>query len=523
MPYFPSYASSFPEHSPRLRVSISAATVIVGLALMRMWAEGDPLGGTLWLLVAIGATVAAFCVFAVASQADRWSAPTHVRPRPNPSAPPPLRPWTPSDVARNDAMVTQAEILQSVMDNMDEAVIVANERQQYVASNAAADIILDCVLPVRTANAKTGGLFFADATTPVPTHESPLARACRGERQEEVELVIKTSRSAEQRWYRVHGHPVYDRMGVLRGGVVVCRDVTQKQLLERQLLQAQKLEAIGQLAAGIAHEINTPAQYVGDNVRFLSDTLADLMRSLDAHKQLYKKARTLGVASEETALIDAIEASHDLPYLCTELPNAMHEALEGLAHINEIVSAVKGFSHPGTGHMSAVDLNAQVRHTVTVSRNEWKYLADISLELDPALPPVVCFSGDMNQVLLNLIINATDAIDEMLTAEQAITQRPGRGMGNITISTRADGEWAEITVRDSGTGIAPEIRSRVFDPFFTTKDVGRGSGQGLAIAHMIIVEKHGGSIGFESDVGHGTIFTIRIPIRPASYVEEEGA
>lgn len=170
-----------------------------------------------------------------------------------------------------------------------------------------------------------------------------------------------------------------------------------------------------------------------------------------------------------------------------------------------IVRAMKDFSHPGGQQKQAVDLNRAIENTLTVSRNEWKYVADLVTDLDPSLPPVACLPSDFNQVVLNLVVNAAQAVAN-------VVRDGSNGKGTITVRTRREGDWAAVHIEDTGTGIPEEIHTKVFDPFFTTKEVGQGTGQGLAIAHAIVVERHGGSISFETQVGRGTAFVIRLPI-----------
>jgi len=277
--------------------------------------------------------------------------------------------------------------------------------------------------------------------------------------------------------------------------------------LQSQLAQAQKLESIGQLAAGIAHEINTPTQFIGDNTRFLQDAFGDLRGLLVKYAQLAEAGRTGSVTPEILADVDAAAKEVDLDYLNEQVPLAIAQALEGVGRVANIVRAMKDFSHPGGEGMEVVDLNRAIESTITVARNEWKYVAEMVTDFDPALPFVVCQIGDFNQVILNIVINAAHAIAGVVGDGAA-------GKGTITVSTRRDGDWAEIRIRDTGTGIAPEHRSKVFDHFFTTKEVGRGTGQGLAIAHAVIAEKHGGTITFETETGKGTTFVIRLPIQP---------
>jgi PAS domain S-box-containing protein len=299
-----------------------------------------------------------------------------------------------------------------------------------------------------------------------------------------------------------------DRLGIL----ILGRDITEQKLLEAQLAQAQKLEGIGQLAAGIAHEINTPMQYVGDNARFLEESFGELVSLLQRQHRLLVRAAGGQLAPELLAEMRAAAKEDDVAYLTEEVPKAIRQSLDGVTRVNRIVSAMREFSHPGTEEKAAIDLNKAVESTITISRNEWKYVAEMETDLDRDLPPVVCLPGELNQVFLNLIINAAHAIGEKVGDE------PG-GKGTIRITTRREGGWAEIRVSDTGCGIPDQIRSRVFDPFFTTKEVGRGTGQGLAIAHSVIVDKHGGAIGLESNPGEGTTFVVRIPIDAAARAE----
>ena len=291
----------------------------------------------------------------------------------------------------------------------------------------------------------------------------------------------------------------------------------QKEQLERthtQLLQAQKLESIGQLAAGIAHEINTPTQYVGDNTRFLRDGVGDLLKALDRCEELVNPTGTPCGWEERATHFRAALQELDIEFLRDEIPKAIDQSLEGLERVTRIVRAMKDFSHPGVEGKEAIDLNQAIESTVTVARNEWKYVAEMVKDFDPALPPVFCLAGDFNQVILNMVVNAAHAIAD-------VAGENSDRKGTITIATRRDGDWAEIRISDTGTGISEEHRLKVFDHFFTTKEVGKGTGQGLAIAHAVITEKHGGSITLETEVGKGTTFIIRLPIGAESTEAQE--
>ncbi len=287
--------------------------------------------------------------------------------------------------------------------------------------------------------------------------------------------------------------------------LIIGSDVTEREILGQQLRQAQKLEAIGQLAAGIAHEINTPTQYVGDNTRFLQESWPSFKELLALTREIRKESALGSVSPLTLQKFDALVQAADFDYLQTEIPRAIEQSLDGIQRVTKIVRAMKDFSHPGSEEKKSIDLNKAIETTITVARNEWKYVAEIETHFDSQLPLVLCHAGEFNQVILNLLINAA----------QAIAQAVGdgsQGKGKIVVSTTHDHGWAEISICDTGAGIPEAVRSRVFEPFFTTKPVGKGTGQGLALAHTAIVRRHAGKIWFHSEVGKGTTFYIRLPL-----------
>jgi PAS domain S-box-containing protein len=300
--------------------------------------------------------------------------------------------------------------------------------------------------------------------------------------------------------------PVMDSEGKPIHYIAIKRDISQVLELERQVFQAQKLEAVGRLAAGIAHEINTPTQYVGDNTRFLQDSFFNLLDVLQRYERFEQAATSAEPLEDVRAELERAKDKADMEFLLEELPKAVEQSLEGIGRITEIVSAMKEFSHPGSEEMTPFDLNAGVRSTTTVARNEWKYVANLELDLASNLPLVPCYPGDINQVVLNLVVNAAHAIGEKEIADKS------QGKGLIRVQTLLVGEFAEIRVTDTGTGIPEHIREKIFDPFFTTKTVGKGTGQGLALAHAVVVDKHSGRISCESEAGAGATFVIALPL-----------
>jgi signal transduction histidine kinase len=292
---------------------------------------------------------------------------------------------------------------------------------------------------------------------------------------------------------------------------VLCesyRRMRRESDLKEQLKQSQKLESIGQLASGIAHEINTPMQYFGDNARFLQEAFGDLQVVHERFLETLAECREAGLLPEVMQETDALLAEKNLDYLQAEIPKAIKQTLEGVERVTKIVRSMKDFAHPDAQEKEAADLNRIAESTLTVSRSEWKYVADVVTDLDESLPFVSCFQGELSQVLLNLIVNAAHAIEE-------VVGDGGGEKGTITVSTSHKNDWVEIRVGDTGCGIPEEARSRVFDPFYTTKQVGKGTGQGLSIAYRAIVEKHQGRLTFETEVGKGTTFIISLPVGKA--------
>ena len=319
------------------------------------------------------------------------------------------------------------------------------------------------------------------------------------------ESTVTLATAEGERIFKVFFSPIDDDRALGKAVIGLFEDVTDALAAERELRQAQKLEAIGQLSAGIAHEINTPIQYVGDNVRFLGDAFRDLtlvheksellLHAVQQDEPAAGLARELATAREEA----------DVDFLLKEIPTTIAQTLEGVDRVATIVRAMKEFSHPGSEEKTHVDVNRALESTITVSRNEWKYVAEVETRLATDLPLLLCLPGELNQVFLNIIVNAAHAIGDF-------TGNGKLGKGVIMVSTRTNEDWMEIRIADTGGGIPEAVQDRIFDPFFTTKKVGKGTGQGLAIARSVVVDKHQGMLRFETEAGKGTTFIIQLPL-----------
>jgi len=308
------------------------------------------------------------------------------------------------------------------------------------------------------------------------------------------------------------GSPLHHEVRIVRSdddeSVCIVRDVTEQRELEERLLESQKLGAIGQLAAGVAHEINTPMQFIGDNLHFATASVAQLIALFEQFKAAAREAENtpLGTAKLEQLLM--AEADADFEYVREALPTTLTRSLGGVERVTNIVRALKTFAHPGGDKLAPTDLKGLIESTVMVATNEWRYVAEVELDLDPNLLPVPCVAGELNQVVLNLIVNAAHAIADVVSETG--------DKGRITIKAWSDETHAEIRISDTGTGIPEHVRAKVFEPFFTTKEVGKGTGQGLSLAYNCIVKRHRGTINFETELGSGTTFVIRLPLVDAA-------
>ena len=308
----------------------------------------------------------------------------------------------------------------------------------------------------------------------------------------------------ERVWLTTHMGPM--RIGGRIAGVVlVAQEITELRRTQLEFAAAQKMAAVGTLAAGIAHEINTPVQFVGDSLQFLREGMCDILTVVD---ELERVCRLVKQESPSTTIRAALasvvqaEAAADLPYLRENVPQALDRCVDGLRRVSGIVSSMREFAHPARKEMAPVDLNRAITNTLTIARNEYVHLAELVTDLRE-LPLVTCHVDQISQVVLNLVVNAAHAIGDVVQSSGV--------KGRLTVGTRMDGEDVVISIGDTGTGIREAIREHIFEPFFTTKDVGKGTGQGLALAWTLVTEKHGGTLSYETALGKGTTFFVRLP------------
>jgi signal transduction histidine kinase len=288
--------------------------------------------------------------------------------------------------------------------------------------------------------------------------------------------------------------------------LALLRRDLERQVEERtaQLLQAQRLESMGQLAAGIAHEVNSPMQFIGNNAEFLFQALEELAALRRQYHQLYEQARAGAVDAALLGRVEEALAQSDPEYLDAETARAVAKIQEGVKRVVEIVQGMRELAHPGGREQVAADLNHLLQSAAKVCRNEWKYVAELELDLDPQLPALKCFPGELSQCVVNLLVNAAHAIADVVKGTQ--------DKGRIVLSSRAAGGQAEIRVSDTGTGIPTEVQPRIFEFLFTTKEFGKGTGQGLSLVQRVVRDHHRGEVSFETAMGKGTTFLLRLPL-----------
>ncbi len=402
-------------------------------------------------------------------------------------------------IAEDDVIARR--ILHKMLEKLGHQVIACDnglKAWEAIQSNAARLVILDWMMP------EIDGL--------------SLCRRLREEKLPEyVYVILLTSNdqksdivaglSAGADDYMIKPYNPYELKARIRSGQRVLQLEDDLKSATVQLFHAEKLAALGTLTAGIAHEINTPMQYLQYNTLFLEESFSGIMRLMKTYGKLRERFEAAGGGGPLLEELREQEHRIDLDYIQAEVPRAIRESSEGVEYVTEIVQSMRAFTHPGNRQMAPMDINHALKNTIRITQTQWARVAELQLDLAQDLPHIPCYPGEFNQVILNLIINAAHAIEERLASS------PGSGAGVITIQTRKIEEGVEVRLQDNGAGIPDAIRPRVFDPFFTTKEVGRGTGQGLAICRSVIVERLGGRLTFESRMGEGTTFIIRLPLR----------
>lgn len=324
--------------------------------------------------------------------------------------------------------------------------------------------------------------------------------------------VVKTTKSGKKLHCLLTAAPYREKDGTVVGIVEDFQDISdrvraekEREQMQSQLLHRSKLESVGQLAAGIAHEINTPIQYIGTNIDFFSESFEDISNILATLQNFLAQEGTAATDPKIKPILEAMDEA-DWEFLRQEIPTALGQTRDGVNRVSSIVQAMKEFSHPGSKEKAPIDINQVINNTITISKNEWKYVAEMETNFED-LPLVPCLSEEIGQVFLNIIVNAAHAVGKQ--QEKTGTKEKGK----IIITTSTEGDFAAIRITDSGGGMEEDVKKRVFDPFFTTKEVGKGTGQGLSIAHNVIITKHQGTITIDSEVGKGSTFVIRLPLK----------
>lgn len=408
-------------------------------------------------------------------------------------------------VRYEEQLAEEKELLSVTLQSISEGIIVVDPDQRVTNLNDRAEEITGWNRQEATGR-QLAEVFHLLQAGQVKPAEDPLSFIIKGiaDGGYSKDALLLVSRSGSKFNVYAGAAAINDNEGSKRGTVLAFQDITDKVRAEAELALAEKLKSVGQLAAGIAHEINTPMQYIGDNIAFLKDSYKQSTKFIEKMQSLFTDPElpcSESAISELSKLYDQLNINYHLK----ELPLAIEQTLQGVERVAALIQAMRGFSRSGEAAKSKADLNKAIEDTLTVSRNEWKYIAEVKLDLAPDLPRVYCAVGAINQVLLNVVINAVQAVEEAVN-------RGYFASGEIRIATRVEGENAVIEIADNGIGIARAKLNRIFDPFFTTKEVGTGTGQGLMIAHDIIYNRHGGSIEVDSEEGKGTVFLIKLPL-----------
>ncbi len=399
----------------------------------------------------------------------------------------------------------EKEELNITLQNVGDGVITTNKDRRIILMNKKAEEIT-CFSHDEALNRDITEILLLYEKTGINSYLNPIRKLLAETGQDNLKgesFLITKQKNEILVNYNVSA--IRDRDNEYAGFVIVFRDITKQKKIESQMMLSQKMESIGQLAAGISHEINTPMQYIGDNIVFLKESFEDIYCILDCMSKVMKSDEDISLFENCIFQLRKMREKVDLEYLRNEIPGAIDQSLTGVERVRNIVLAMKDFAHPGRKVKALNNINHGIEVTITISKNEWKYVADVETKLCPDLPLVFCSLDEINQVILNMIVNSAHSI-------KSKQEKGNNEKGKINIETAYDENDIIIHVYDDGEGIKEEIINKIFDPFFTTKEVGKGTGQGLAITHDIIVNKHGGNIAVDSTPGKGAHFIIRIPI-----------
>ncbi len=413
--------------------------------------------------------------------------------------------------AEENEVLSDHRILRALLDTVPDAIYLKDAQSRFVLVSRSMASRCGHRTPEEMIGRSDFDYFTVDHAQ--PAYEAEQRIITRGEHVLGVEE-METWIDGLVTWVNTTKLPLYDNEGQIIGLFGISRDITlqkadalEKAELEAKLQLAGKLESVGRLSAGVAHEINTPTQFIAHNTRFIDDATKDLIalaRGGHALQRAVEKKDASEIQTLSTALAASVKKL-DLDYLASELPRTIAENIDGLARVQQIVKSLKEYAHPASQEKIPSDINAAIQTSLNVAKHEWKYVADTKLELAATLPKVACNVGEINQVLLNLIVNAAHAIESKL-------RKTGEKKGLITVRSRVEGSWVVIEIEDSGTGIPETVRARIFDPFFTTKPMGKGTGQGLHVAQTIVATNHGGQLEFDTELGRGTTFRLRLPL-----------
>jgi PAS domain S-box-containing protein len=392
---------------------------------------------------------------------------------------------------------TEALANREALDHLNSALLVVDSKGRIVYGNPAAELILG-----GGGEALHGASVWRWFRTG-PRAENPIARSLQGERLKGAEALL-TRRDGAVTLVGISCAPIAAPDGPLRGAVAIFQDLSEVTQRRSQALQTEKLASIGQLAAGVAHEINNPMGFIHANLFQMAEYVADLRRvwsRVDTLQRVLRDGDSAAVEQANDALTEASQEA-DVGFVLSDLAKAIRESQEGSERIRHIVQDLRDFSHQDTGELELSDLNECLDSTANIVWPMMRHV--VVLEKSYAeLPPVSCFPMQLQQVFLNLLMNAFQAIEEALGSSG--------GTGTIALATAVEGDAVVVSIRDTGVGIPPEHLDRIFDPFFTTKNVGAGTGLGLSTSFGI-VQRHGGTLSVESRMGEGTLFRLRLPI-----------